>query len=293
MALPRSHLRHYDRSRMLNSLGSSCRGGVVLAAFFSLVVPRFAEAQGMVDMGENEMSDEQAKAHFGIGKSLYAAGRFREAAEEWEKAYALSKKDGLLYNIYVAHRDASDTPKAIDALRRYLATEGPTPEERINFEARLKAMEEAQAQATANAQPAPAPAVEAAPADTAPSASVGGDDSDDASGPSLLPYVLIGVGGAFVVGGVVTGIIANGEVADIEDHCPDDRCMPSYDLASARDDARVVVTLTDVLLATGIVTGGVGAVLFLLDDDDEHATRHAPRLACTPGGCMASVSGAF
>lgn len=273
----------------MNTALRAARVGGVVSLLVLAVAPRVARAQGPLDMGAEDMSDEQARAHFNVGKTLYDAGRFREAAEEWEKAYELSKKDALLYNIYVAHRDASEAPKAIDALRRYLATDAPTPEDRINLEARLRAMQEAQRQqAPAPAEPAP---VEAAPAATA--AEGGGTQAKDASKPSLVPYVLIGVGGALVVGGVVTGIIANGKVSDIEDHCPGDRCLPGYDLASARDDARVVVTLTDVLLASGIVAGGVGAVLLIVGGDDEHATGPAPRLACAPGGCMAGVSGAF
>ena len=275
----------------MNTVLRVTRACGVIALLLLAGAPRVARAQGVVDMGMEDMSDEQARAHFNVGKTLYDAGRFREAAEEWEKAYELSKKDALLYNIYVAHRDASQAPKAIDALRRYLATEAPTPEDRINLQARLHAMEEAQRQqAPAPVQATPAPAE---PAAAAPAAADAGTQEDVESKPSLLPYVLIGVGGALVVGGVVTGIIANGKVSDIEDHCPGDRCVPGYDLGSARDDARVVVTLTDVLLAGGIVAGGVGAVLLIVGGDDEHATGPAPRLACAPGGCMASVSGAF
>lgn len=287
--MPGSHLRLYHPGHM-NTMWRVTRVCGVVALLLLAVAPRNARAQGVVDMGMEDMSDEQARAHFSVGKTLYDAGRFREAAEEWEKAYELSKKDALLYNIYVAHRDASDAPKAIDALRRYLATSAATPEDRINLEARLRAMEEAQR------QQAPAPAEAAPPAEpavAAPAAADGGTQQDAESKPSILPYVLIGVGGALVVGGVVTGIIANGQVSDIEDHCPGDRCVPGYDLGSARDDARVVVTLTDVLLVGGIVAGGVGAVLLIVGGDDEHATGPAPRLACAPGGCMASVSGVF
>jgi tetratricopeptide (TPR) repeat protein len=265
--------------------------GPSLAALL-LCASGVVRAQGVVDMGMEDMSDEQARAHFSVGKTLYDAGRFREAAEEWEKAYALSKKDALLYNVYVARRDASDVPMAIDALRRYLATTAPTPEERINLQARLRAMEEAQRQA----EPAPAAPAAAAPAAAEPAApaDAGGDkDGEGDSAPSVLPYVLIGVGGALVVGGVVTGLIANGQVSDIEDQCPNDRCVPGYDLESARDDAQLVVTLTDVLLAGGIVVGGVGAVLLFIGGEDEHARGPSPTLACGPGACIARVSGAF
>ena len=48
-------------------------------------------------MGDDDMKDEAAKAHFRLGQTLYDAGRFKAAAEEWEKAYQLSGRDELLH----------------------------------------------------------------------------------------------------------------------------------------------------------------------------------------------------
>ena len=46
-----------------------------------------AGAEGVIDMGG--MSDQEAKSHFKVGKSLYETGRFSVAAVEFEKAYTL------------------------------------------------------------------------------------------------------------------------------------------------------------------------------------------------------------
>ena len=54
------------------------------------------QAMGAMDM--------EARQHFMIGKTLYDAGRFQQAAEEFDSAYQLSKRPQLLYNVYVAHR---------------------------------------------------------------------------------------------------------------------------------------------------------------------------------------------
>ena len=144
-------------------------GALLLAAAHA----RADEPPKLAQMRDADMSDERARAHFKAGTSLYESGRFPEAAEEWEQAFQLSQRAALLYNIYVAHRDASNLPKAIDALTRYLATNDADASQRLNLEARLRAMQTAQAAteeqkkaSEANAVAAPAP--EAAPPASAP-----------------------------------------------------------------------------------------------------------------------------
>lgn len=259
----------------------------------ALSLPATVLAQGVIDVEREQMSDERARAHFDVGRTLYDAGRFKEAAEEWEKAHALSGRSELLYNIYVAYRDASNTAQAVSALERYLASDAVPADQRINLEARLEALREAQrAEATPTAAPAaePMPAAEPAAA-PAPAPS----EPEPPPEPSIVPYVLVGVGGALVVGGVVTGIVASGKVSDLEKSCPDDRCPPGFALDEERSDARLFATLTDVLLVGGVVVAGVGAGLLLFGGDGEEASASSPRaaLACMPGGCFASVTGSL
>jgi tetratricopeptide (TPR) repeat protein len=63
--------------------------------------------------------DAEAREHFQLGRSFYEQGSFQQAAEEFEIAYRLSARPQLLYNVYVARRDAGNQPMAIDALRGY------------------------------------------------------------------------------------------------------------------------------------------------------------------------------
>jgi tetratricopeptide (TPR) repeat protein len=264
------------------------------------------EGQGLMKMGESDMSDQDARAHFKVGTSLYEAGRFQEAASEWEQAYALSKRDVLLYNIYVANRDASDLPKAIDALQRYLGTQEPDAKQRLNLQARLTAMRNALAAQqqpangpadTASSTPAaPAPAPEASTPAAPP---VEKPETSHASS-SVIPLVLVITGGALLAGSLVTGLVTQGKVSTIEDNCPKDTCRPGYDLPAARSSARTLATLTDLLLAGGAVVTGVGVVLWLTQksgvSSSEHASARArvtPALACAVDGCVGSVSGRF
>ena len=119
------------------SLCSLC--GLLSLVSLSLSASAQDQGQGIIQMQENQMgNDERAKAHFRVGQSLYDAGRFNEAAEEWEKAFELSQRSELLYNVYVAYRDAaSSTDKAIGALRRYLQLGQIEATRRLQLEARL------------------------------------------------------------------------------------------------------------------------------------------------------------
>lgn len=277
-----------------------------LSLVLGVTAARADDAAGLVPMHASDMSDERARAHFQAGTSLYDSGRFPEAAEEWEQAYALSGRAALLYNIYVAHRDASHLPQAIDALTRYLATDDPATKERLNLEARLRAMQAAQAAAEQDrkageasvAAPAPAPAeAQAEPAAPPPSAA---SDEADASGVPIVPLALVITSGALLAASVVTGLLTSGKVSDLEDRCPNDRCPAGFDLAGERSAARTLALVTDVLWIGGVVAGGVGAVLWLTASDETGEARAGgfragltPSFACVPGACAGALRGSF
>jgi hypothetical protein len=282
-----------------NRLHACCSLALVLV----LALVSTARAQGgVIDMGG--LVDEQAKAHFKVGKSLYESGRFAEAAVEWEQAYALSKKEQILYNLYVAYRDASDWSKAIDALRRYLDAGEVDPATRVNLRARLQAMEEANSRVSA-AQPQMAttqapvePEPEPAPPAVAPAPSPVTTPSrvPTAAGGSWLPYVLVAGGSALIAGGVVAGIVASNKISDIEHTCPNDLCPARYDLGGNRHDARVWRTLTLAFVGTGVVTVSVGAVLLLAGQGGAEArdsASPAPVFACGPRACLGGMRGRF
>src|SRR5687768_16190217 len=77
---------------------------------------------------DSDMTDLQARGHFRLGREFYGQGRFAEAAKEFEIAYGLSGRGSLLYNVYLAYRDAQDVPNAARALRGYLAAVPDAPD---------------------------------------------------------------------------------------------------------------------------------------------------------------------
>lgn len=108
----------------------------------------------------------------------------------------------------------------------------------------------------------------------------------DEGGSSLLPFVLMGTGGAAILGGAVVGVLALGAAAD----------APSS-MGDEADSARGLALVADVLFALGAAAAGTGLVLLLLEDG---GTERAPGVAALeitpvvgPGSAGAFVGGRF
>lgn len=226
--------------------------------------------------------DEEARQHFQIGKSLYDAGRFAEAATEFEQAYKKSKRPQLLYNLYVAQRDASNWAFAVEALRGYLEAVPDAPD-RINLRARLKSMEDAASRDAGLRQ--------AAEAQSAQQQAPASPQTRTETVHSRVPWGLMGAGVALLVGGGVTGILTKGKTDDLAANCEQSVCPPEQ--SSNIDSAKGLAITTDLLLGVGVVTAGVGAVLYFTGALD--AERQAPvaNLSCGPRGCAATLTGRF
>lgn len=247
----------------------------VLCAFGSIE----ARAQDSAEDGANE---GDARMHFRLGRAYHESGRFAEAATEFQRAYELSGRPALLYNVFVAHRDAGNLGPAIGALREYLRL-NPDAEEREQLTARLAAMERlAEQQGVAVAQPATTgTTTSAAPTPTR--------SDTPAGGSTWTPgWILVGVGAAAVAGGIVTGILALGEQAALADLCDDARlCDPGFE--GTRDSAALLAGLTDGLLIGGAVIAVTGVILALVVPSGEDPPARAS-LMCTGDGCFGAAT---
>jgi tetratricopeptide (TPR) repeat protein len=264
-------------------------------------------------------AEDQARAHFRLGRAHYDNGNFAQAAVEFEEAYNISQRSALLYNIYLAYRDANNTEKAAWALKLYLEKEVEV-ENRAQLQARLRALEEALAAAAAAgttagaaaaAQPAPAeqaPAqaqpTEQAQPETQPGPAAATEQAEPEKKSMVVPIVLMSTGGAMVLGSIATGAMASGKASDVEDLCPNGSC-PSADAEKKASDAdssrKTLALVTDVLMFGGIAVAGTGAVLLVLNlmsgGDDKPTASVAGKptagLACMPGACHGSLSVPF
>lgn len=129
--------------------------------------------------------------------------------------------------------------------------------------------------------------------------------SDGARGSSIGPWVVMGIGGAMLVTGAVTGIVALGKTHDIEAQCPNDVCPKSFDLEGERSSAKTFVRITDVLLIGGglVTLAGLGWLVLGSRGGTETeppkpalapaGLRAIPSAGCGPDGCRASMKVVF
>jgi alpha-tubulin suppressor-like RCC1 family protein len=103
------------------------------------------------------------------------------------------------------------------------------------------------ASGSGSAAPAAAPAAEAAP-------------SSSGSTLRTAGYVTAGVGGALVLGGVVTGLIGKGRLSDLDSKCPNKTCAAQSDI----DSVKSMQTLTNVFWISGAVLAAGGVAMIVL-----------------------------
>jgi hypothetical protein len=106
-------------------------------------------------------------------------------------------------------------------------------------------------------QPAPPPA----PVTPPPAAS---------SSNNTLSYVLLGVGGAGLLVGSITGVMAMQKASTLDTACPDKKC--SGNDIDKLDSARTVALVSTISFGVGLAAGAVGTVLLFTGKSDEGPT---------------------
>ena len=198
--------------------------GLILLSLSWLAAP---PARAQAPASPPPAQAEDAKTIYEHALSLYALGRYAEAAPLFEKAFELKPVPALLYNAAQAHRLAGHAEQAVTLYESYLRMYGD-PSRRAEIEAHiaeLKSAIEAQKHA-ANAPPTGAetspvppggatvtPPTQPAPPSATPSATPSAETLT-ASAPAKpkplykKPWFWAAVGGgALVVTGVIVGIV--------------------------------------------------------------------------------------
>src|SRR4051812_24130672 len=118
---------------------------MVFARFLAIV----AIVCAITSMAHAE-SAADAKSHFDKGTTLFALGRYNEAAVEYEKAFELKSDPALLYNAAQAHRLADNKQRALLLYQSYLRLFGDRVNNRPEVErhiTKLKAAVESEREA--------------------------------------------------------------------------------------------------------------------------------------------------
>jgi tetratricopeptide (TPR) repeat protein len=259
---------------------------------------------------------EKARLHVRLGRAYYGTGRFDEAAREFERAHELSSQPELLYDLFLARRDAGHIASAIEALEQFL-DQVPNAPERDRLTARLNNMRRLQARRSADrdseesgagAEPdarGTAAATEGTEAVRVPSdappprAALPAPELEEPEGRSIAPWLVMGLGAALIIGGTTTGALALRSQRRLDRLCGDPGlCPPDSGFEAQVSRGRTLATATDVLLGLGIASLGAGVALFFLLDD---LTARAPTrpdgptasVGCSHGGCVGTMRMAF
>jgi len=254
------------------------------------------EAQGHGQMRDTTLSDEAARSHFRVGQSLYAEGRFREAGAEFEQAYFLSNRAPLLYNAYVAYRDANDLQKAIVVLEEYLRVSPPSDDTevltrrlaamRATYESQLSTQSSVEEERTRLEQERQRFEREATEARARAEAA----EREVARRTSPIPFVVGGAGVALLAGAGVAAIIASGNISDAEAQCPDHVCPRDVNLDETRASVRRPAITTDILLGAGTVTLVTGVVMLIVSRSGGDDAPPPVAAVCDGTGCRGSYT---
>jgi len=187
------------------TLGAPLVRGIVVAATLAAAV---AGPGASPASAQRDRRDSEARNLFEAGRLAMEDGRFEDALDYFQRAYELSGRPALLYNVATVAERLGRDEVALDALERYLA-ERPEADDRRAIERRIELLRE---------RLASAPATAPTPAETA-AAGAASDGQSDPLGLSAEPASTRDQGGddrlvtkwwfwtvvgAVVVGGAVT-----------------------------------------------------------------------------------------
>jgi tetratricopeptide (TPR) repeat protein len=238
-----------------------------LLFFVASVVSRVELASAQAP---SEADDLEARSLYEAGARAYDSGRYDRALDYFRRAYELSGRAALLFNVGQAAEHLRLDREALEAYERYLAA-GPEPAVRAQVEARVAILH--------GILDAP----DDAPAQAAPSETAAEAPPPSAEVPATAWVVAIG-GAIVAAGGAVLIAVSQVEGAAVRD-APDGSAWPAY---AGRVDA------ANALLGVGIATAIVGAVagtIGVVWIATASGAGGEARVALGPGGV--SVAGRF
>jgi tetratricopeptide (TPR) repeat protein len=236
-------------------------------------------------------ADEEARGFFIAGRAAYAAGRYREALERFERSHAMSGRPELLYNIGSAAERAGELGRALEAYRAFVSAR-PDAERRPEAEARITALAArlasgepaSSARATGKPQVATDPRGGRAPLDVTSDRGSAPESADEGHAPPgvLAPALSLTGAGAVLVGGATLLGLGMAARAHVED-APDGATYSDY-----ADDFRRAPRLENAgiaLLSVGAVAAGLSTWWLV--------RRRNARVSVAVGPAQIRLRGAF
>lgn len=239
------------------------------------LAPARAQSGTSAETSEAAPAEKRARAIelFQRSRELYREGRFREAADLLEEAYALDPAPTLLYNLARALESDGDFEGAVEAYRDYIAAD-PTADDRPAIERRIQNIEaqiREREDLRRKLQEERSKAIEAAPAP-------GGvtTEAPEAAETSVVPWVVTGIGAAGLVAGGVLGGLAQSK------HGQADDAAIQADAVALDDEARGLARGANIAFIAGGVLAAGGLVWGLVDMLGSEAPADPEAVSVTP-----------
>lgn len=128
-----------------------------MRALFVAAVLVFSAGTALAQTGaptESELAEEEARGLFDAGFAAYEAGRYEDALRYFQRAHDISGRPQLLFNVAQCYDRLRHDELAIATFERYLEAL-PDADNRIQVEARIRALRDGIARRQAAAVPTP------------------------------------------------------------------------------------------------------------------------------------------
>ena len=249
---------------------------VVLVAVLLAASASIAQAQESPAQGTSEARDEEARSLFQAGRTAFGDGRFADARDYFRRAYELSGRAELLYNVGTAEDRLRNDEAALEAFEAFLAAQPEAPN-RAEVEGRIAVLRDA----IASRAPAAAPTVPPLPPLPPP------------PGPTVL-WTWIAGAAAVATGATAIGlwVAANDQYTALDSGCLALRggCTRDEVVASG---VETHVMLTNVFLVSSLVLVGATGLALALELTLGASDPTAPRLSLGIGVGSLTLEGTF
>jgi tetratricopeptide (TPR) repeat protein len=256
------------------------------------------------DRKPSEGDENAARAYFTIGKKAYDEADYQKAIDNLKEAYKLDCTKPILLNYvasaYIAKGDKAEAIAALEAFTKrdaHAADAEGVPRKIANLKQALAAQS-----ATASATtPTTSTATTTSTTPTSTATTTTAPTTTDTVPPperghTVLPWIVVGVGGAAMVTGIILLAVGSSKVSDSFNICPNGNCGidpgggKNRQATALNSDGRAFQNIGIAVGLVGVAAVGGGLLWhFLEPTGPAKSARIRPELG--PG--WAGVSGAF
>ena len=261
----------------------------ILMLCLLLVIPTTLSAQEKVKAAEKEaltaptlsFEDEIAR-----GKAAYGSGDYKVAIDAFLKAYDLRPTASLLYNVARSFDAQGNLEEAEVYYNRFIGAPGVSQSARADAVSRLKTVRDIQRMKEEDKHES-----EVKESKTEPKEKIVVKEADPVS---PVAWLMMGIGGASLGAGVVTGLLSQAKFDHVESlGYPDEVASEDFEeVKSSRDAGQDLKISSVVLLASGslLFIGGLITYFVTKPSAEKSAWNVQPTLAPHSAGLQISKS---